>query len=148
MRSSIVVVLTGLVLAIAGCNTTTNPEPPDAARPDAGPRDAFVSGDASPDAGPRDGGSDSGSDAGDVDAFVADSGPLPDGGPDDVGIDAWAPDAFSCTDPTSSCYRCPPSTDLEFLNHCTTPGVTCEPFPVTTARLPLLNADGSLPPLP
>lgn len=39
-----------------------------------------------------------------------------------------------------------PANDLEFLNH---PNESqCSKFPNTKARLPLLNADGSLPPLP
>lgn len=39
-----------------------------------------------------------------------------------------------------------PATDLEFLNR---PNDSqCSKFPNTKARLPLLNADGSLPPLP
>ncbi|HWA74159.1 MAG TPA: hypothetical protein VG937_17570 [Polyangiaceae bacterium] len=39
-----------------------------------------------------------------------------------------------------------PATDLEFLNRPNTS--QCSKFPNTKARLPLLNADGSLPPLP
>ena len=43
------------------------------------------------------------------------------------------------------CYACPPETPVHLLNVCT--DATCEPF-VNATRLPRLNADGSLPPLP
>lgn len=39
-----------------------------------------------------------------------------------------------------------PSTSVELLNACT--DAACDPFPNTPERLPLLEADGSLPPLP
>lgn len=39
-----------------------------------------------------------------------------------------------------------PSDPIEILNGCT--DATCEPFANTPERLPRLNADGSLPPLP
>lgn len=127
-----------VALALVGC-PAPNPEPPDAFRPDGGPRDAFVADTNTHDAG-NDGGSDAGNDGGldaNVDAYV-----------DDTGVDAGPPDAFSCTDPVASCYRCPATTNDQFINHCTAAGVTCEHFPVTVARLPHLNADGTVPPLP
>ncbi|MFO0684762.1 MAG: hypothetical protein U0234_22080 [Sandaracinus sp.] len=134
-------VLSFLALAvIAGCNTPTNPEPPDAARADGGPRDAAAPDTGVlPDAGRSDGGLDGGNvlDAGD-DAANVDL---------DAGDSGTPPDAFDCVAP-SGCYQCPPSTQEQFLDHCTAPGVTCQAFPVTTTRLPHLNADGSLPPLP
>jgi hypothetical protein len=44
------------------------------------------------------------------------------------------------------CYACAPTTPVQVLDACT--DATCEPFPNTTRRLPLLEPDGSLPPLP
>ena len=53
-------------------------------------------------------------------------------------------DGGSCVG-DGGCYACAPTTTPQFLNHCT--GATCTPFN-NTARLPLLRADGGLPPLP
>ena len=126
-----------LALALAGCGGDVNPEPPDAFRPDGGPRDAFVIEDVGHDVGPStpDTGTDANIDGGS------------DAGPEDTGVDAGPPDAFDCHDPTG-CYRCPPSTNDQFINHCRATGVDCEPFPVTTTRLPHLRSDGTVPPLP
>jgi hypothetical protein len=44
------------------------------------------------------------------------------------------------------CYDCPPTQHVHVINACT--DASCEPFPNTKERLPLLNDDGSLPPLP
>jgi hypothetical protein len=44
------------------------------------------------------------------------------------------------------CYGCAPTTPTQVLNACT--DATCEPFPNTRERLPLLEADGALPPIP
>jgi hypothetical protein len=44
------------------------------------------------------------------------------------------------------CYACDPEDSSQLLNHCT--DATCEPFANTPERLPLLEADGSLPPIP
>lgn len=44
------------------------------------------------------------------------------------------------------CFSCEPATSVELLNACTDAG--CQPFQNTPERLPLLEPDGSLPPLP
>lgn len=44
------------------------------------------------------------------------------------------------------CWNCDPETNEQILNHCT--ASECEPFPNTQERLPLLEPDGSLPPIP
>jgi len=50
-----------------------------------------------------------------------------------------------CEDP-DGCWSCAPTTPTQVLNACT--DATCEPFPDTAERLPLLEPDGSLPPIP
>jgi hypothetical protein len=44
------------------------------------------------------------------------------------------------------CYACDPENGVQLLNHCT--DASCEPFPNTVERLPLLERDGSLPAIP
>lgn len=44
------------------------------------------------------------------------------------------------------CFACDPENNAQLLNHCT--DSVCEPFVNTPERLPLLGADGSLPPIP
>lgn len=67
------------------------------------------------------------------------------------------PSAGSSGDPTATtggvdcdgpngCYNCKPTTPVQVLNACT--DASCEPFANTKERLPLLNQDGTLPPLP
>lgn len=131
MRSFILSLSVFALLSIAGC-PRENEEPPDAARPD---RDAAL--DA---ARVLDGGPDAAT--AEPDAFVENDAFGPD-----TNVDAFstAPDAFSCTAP-EGCFRCPATTSLELLNQCTT--ASCQPFVNDTTRLPLLRADGSLPPLP
>lgn len=46
----------------------------------------------------------------------------------------------------NDCWNCTPRTSEQLLNHCT--DATCEPFEDSAKRLPLLERDGSLPPLP
>jgi hypothetical protein len=138
MRALSVLFGLSLVLTLAGCPGNENPVPPDAFRPDGGPRDAYVGDTNDLDAfAPPDGGNDTGVDA-DVDADLP-----------DTGTDAGGPDAFSCTAATG-CFQCAPATDHQeqFLNHCTAPGVTCQSFTNDVAHLPHLEADGTLPPLP
>ncbi|MBX3271346.1 MAG: hypothetical protein KF729_13860 [Sandaracinaceae bacterium] len=81
------------------------------------------------------------------DAGALDAGEPQDGGdtPIDAGTDAGDVDAGGCLAPTG-CWDCPPSTSEQFLNACTS--AACDPFPITTARLPRLRADGTVPPLP
>ncbi len=88
-----------------------------------------------------------------------DGGPPPDSGPradahvepdagdtDDGGVetDAGIPDGGWVS--TGDCWSCPPLVSVHFLNACS--DSACEPFPITTARLPRLRADGTVPPLP
>lgn len=54
-------------------------------------------------------------------------------------------DPAECETP-EGCWSCPPTTHKQHLNACT--DATCEPFPNTKDRLPLLKDDGTLPPLP
>lgn len=54
-------------------------------------------------------------------------------------------DPAECETP-EGCWSCLPNTHTQHLNACT--DATCEPFPNTKDRLPLLNEDGTLPPLP
>jgi hypothetical protein len=87
-----------------------------------------------------------------------DGGPPPDSGPRadaHVEIDAGDGDGGSERDAgipdggcvsTGACWTCPPLVSEHFLNACS--DSTCEPFPNTTARLPRLRADGTVPPLP
>jgi hypothetical protein len=107
-----------LSLVALGCERA-QPEPPDGGRR----RDAGV------DAGPRDDGGP-----------PRDSGPPPDGSV----LDSGTPDGGCVSRP--ECWSCPPTTNAHFLNACTT--ATCQPFPNNRARLPRLNADGTVPPLP
>lgn len=51
----------------------------------------------------------------------------------------------ACVGP-AGCYDCAPSNGEQVLNRCT--DATCEPFANTVERLPLLGADGALPPIP
>jgi hypothetical protein len=44
------------------------------------------------------------------------------------------------------CYDCEPTQSEQLLNHCT--DASCEPFPNTPERLPLIGRDGSLPAIP
>jgi hypothetical protein len=108
-----------IAMLIAGCERE-NPGPPDA-----GPR---------PDSGREDGGRDDGGiDAGDF-----------DGGDVDAGTDAGQVDAGpGCED--EGCWACEPTTTEQLLNACT--DSSCAAFPITRARLPRLNEDGTLPPL-
>lgn len=80
----------------------------------------------------------------------------PDAGPVVIipGTDVLPPDAPSSAphqpdgggaDGSASCVA-QPVTNQDFLNSCT--NGTCFPFPNTKTRLPLLNADGTLPPVP
>ncbi|MFZ6181083.1 hypothetical protein [Nannocystis pusilla] len=54
-------------------------------------------------------------------------------------------DPAECETP-EGCWSCTPTTHKQHLNACT--DATCEPFPNTKDRLPLLEDDGTLPPLP
>lgn len=62
----------------------------------------------------------------------------------DVPSDAGPTDGGSCVG-DGGCYACAPSSTEQFLNRCTR--AACAPFN-NAARLPLLRADGALPPLP
>lgn len=89
------------------------------------------------DLGPTDGG---GADLG-LDASTEPT----DAGPVDANVsDAEVADGGSCLG-ADDCWSCAPTLPAHFLNGCTS--AECSPFD-NAARLPLLNADGTLPPLP
>jgi hypothetical protein len=130
-----------LALALAACGDDDGEDtPPDGGTPlrdlgaDAGDTDGSTPTDLGVDANTP------------VDAGDIDSGAPVDAGDADGGstIDAAAPDAGSCLG-TGGCWSCAPTTRLEFVNACTS--AACSPFD-NRARLPLLNPDGTLPPLP
>jgi hypothetical protein len=51
-----------------------------------------------------------------------------------------------CTDADAgNCYSCPPATNDEFLNACN--GQVCVPYDNSATNLPMLTADGGLPPI-
>lgn len=93
--------------------------------------------DLGPELGPTDGG---GSNLG------PDVGTEPtDGSPVDANLaDGEVADGGSCLG-ARDCWSCALTLTRHFLNGCTS--AECSPFD-NAARLPLLNADGSLPPLP
>lgn len=62
-----------------------------------------------------------------------------------VGEESSSTGGDACVGP-NGCYDCEPTQSEQLLNRCTES--ECEPFPITTERLPLLEADGSLPPIP
>jgi hypothetical protein len=130
-----------LALSLAACGDDVEDTPPDGGSPlrDLG---GDVDGRTSVDAGVD---ADTPVDAG-VDADTpVDAGDAEGGAPLDAGdVDAGTPDAGSCTG-AGGCWSCAPTTRVEFLNACTSAG--CSPFD-NRARLPLLNPDGTLPPLP
>jgi len=139
------------VASLAACGDDVEETPPDGGTPlrdlgaDAGdtdggtPTDLGVDANTPVDAGDVDGGAPV--DGGDVDGGApVDAGDVDGGAP----IDAGAPDAGSCLG-TGGCWSCAPTTQVQFLNACT--GAGCSPFD-NRARLPLLNPDGTLPPLP
>lgn len=61
-------------------------------------------------------------------------------------VDATVDDTAGDTDTGGESCVEEPTEPVEILNGCT--DATCEPFANTPERLPLLNADGTLPPLP
>lgn len=94
----------------------------------------------SDDAGTEDDGASSEggtSGAGTTASTTHDTGADTTNGAVDTGVDCEGPDG---------CYGCAPTTPTQVLNACT--DATCEPFPNTPERLPLLEADGALPPIP
>lgn len=68
----------------------------------------------------------------------------PTGDPPTTTLDTTG-DPAECETP-EGCWSCTPTTHKQHLNACT--DATCEPFPITKDRLPLLEDDGTLPPLP
>lgn len=100
------------------------------------PTSATDSGDSSTSAGNSTGAPTSGGQATEATTDATDSASGDPGG---------TTDSAACEGP-NGCFDCPPSKPLEVLNACT--DATCEPFPNTKKRLPLLKDDGTLPPLP
>ena len=69
-------------------------------------------------------------------------------GQDETGIsddDGGSETGTDCEGP-DGCWNCAPTDPLQILNGCT--DATCDAFPNTPERLPLLERDGSLPPIP
>lgn len=64
--------------------------------------------------------------------------------PDSSGGDSTGP-GEDCEGP-EGCYDCAPTTPVQVLDACT--DATCSAFPITVERLPLLERDGGLPPIP
>ena len=62
-----------------------------------------------------------------------------------IHVPSFVSNAIVCDGP-NGCYNCKPTTPVQVLNACT--DASCEPFANTKERLPLLNEDGTLPPLP
>jgi hypothetical protein len=138
--------------AIALSLTVGCDRPEEAAPTDSGPiiRDVGFADTGAADTGtPTDTGAvdtgalDTGADAGAADVTAPDA-PTADAPAADVPRDGGATDGGSCVG-DGGCYACAPSTTAQFLNRCT--GSACAPFN-NAARLPLLRADGGLPPLP
>jgi hypothetical protein len=79
----------------------------------------------------------------------AGSGGAAGSGATDGGGTGGTGDAGSCNPKTGAdgCFNCPANTN-EFMNQCHGASVQCSKFPNTQARLPKLNANGTLPPLP
>ncbi len=114
----------------AGTDATV---PGDTALTDAATDDSTAGNDASDSADPADlaGGPDTGqTDAGQTDAGQTDA--------------VSGSDVASCEGP-DGCWSCDPTTSLQILNQCN--DLVSVPFD-NKARLPLLNADGTLPALP
>jgi hypothetical protein len=76
-------------------------------------------------------------DPGDGDGDTGDGDGDPGDGDGDTGDECIGPDG---------CFACEPTNSIQITNACT--DATCEAFENTQARLPLLERDGSLPPLP
>ena len=64
---------------------------------------------------------------------------------DDTSTETATDTGEDCVGP-DGCFACEPSSSIELTNACT--DATCEPFANTPERLPLLERDGGLPPLP
>lgn len=86
-----------------------------------------------------------GSDTGDTPTSEGsgESGDSGDSG--DSGESGGTSGAADCEGP-EGCFDCVPTKSVELLNACG--DASCEPFPNTVERLPLLKQDGTLPPLP
>ena len=68
-----------------------------------------------------------------------------DDGTDDATDDGTDDGTDECIGP-DGCFACEPTDSAELTNACT--DASCDPFPNTVERLPLLEPDGGLPPLP
>lgn len=66
-------------------------------------------------------------------------------GSEDSGESGATSGAVDCEGP-AGCFDCVPTKSVELLNACG--DASCEPFANTVERLPLLQQDGTLPPLP
>ena len=114
-------------LAIAAACSRDQDEPPEQGTDDTGNAD---------DTGPSEG-TDTGDDTTPGTSGIDSSGDGSDDNGSESGTNCEGPD---------DCYACTPSEPTQFLNACT--DAECEPFPNTQERLPLIGADGTLPPIP
>jgi hypothetical protein len=146
-----------LLLALQACGDDDNPTPPDDVTPTAGTGAKGGSGGragtSNSDAG-ADGDGESGkggTKATGGTKAIGGTKPTTDGGAEPVGGGGEGPDpAPACDLPElgeDGCFNCPVNGETEqWLNRCV--DSDCEPFDNGPARLPLLEADGSLPDLP
>lgn len=141
--------LLALLVGLSGCGSDDETAPPSTDLPDADVGSDVTAPDTAPDSVSDTGGPDtSPTDAVDAPADVVPGDTAVDVVPDTTGdvVTDVEPDADPevCDDP-SGCWACRPTNELQLLNACTP--VTGVRFD-NAARLPLLRADGSLPPLP
>lgn len=135
-----------LATALAACGDSSEEvAPPDTSLPDTGTPDTGDTG-TTDTSNPSDTGETDTETPEDV-TDVADTTVQPDTdtGGDTVEPPDVEPDVPVNCDGPDGCYACPPTTQDQFLNACT--DAASAVFD-NEARLPLLNADGSLPPLP
>jgi hypothetical protein len=137
-----------LATALAACGDSSEEvAPPDTSLPDTGTPDTGDTG-TTDTSNPSDTGEPDTEIPEDV-TDVTDTTVQPDTGTDTGGDTVEPTDVepdvpVNCDGP-DGCYACPPTTQDQFLNACT--DAASAVFD-NEARLPLLNADGSLPPLP
>ncbi len=137
-----VVALLGAGIAVSACSSSNkNSTPPTG---DSGTGGAAAGGTAGASAGGSSAGGGGSSAGGASAGGTAGSGNTGGAGTGGEGTDAGDAGPGPCTqDPNQTCGTCPPSTSVEFLNHCGATGVTCIKYDNTAhgipATLPALN---------
>jgi hypothetical protein len=142
MKIAMIISAAVLATSLGACGSSSNNGNPETST-DAGASDgSMMDGGGTPDVSQGDA---SGTDGpGTVQEGGGVDGGPGDGGATDSGQGDGGGDAGSCLGPMG-CYACTPTTNDEFLNACN--GMTCQAFD-DQGRLPLLQPDGGLPPLP